>query len=97
MSVLTFNVILRVLPVKEGPLLEFTETSVSFIVPCVSKQNQLGNQNFFFPPSALCYSGNPLLAVVPESFWKEDCGLRRLLGKAHTTSNSNEACKIYRP
>lgn len=48
-SVLTFNVTLRVLPVNEGPLLEFTETSVSFFVSCVSKQNQLGNQNLFFP------------------------------------------------
>lgn len=37
---------------------------------------------FFSPLSALRYSGHSLLAVVSDSFWKEDSGLRWHTGKS---------------
>lgn len=36
-------------------------------------------------PSALCYSHHPILAVVFDAFWKEDCSLLWYLGKTLTT------------
>lgn len=52
---------------------------------CLNETRPLVNQtlNVSFPLSARRYSGHPFLAVVSDSLWEKDCGLRWNLGKSH--------------